>query len=231
MYIRLSCAEFAFARRFVVVIAAPGLIAAISWCIKEPVMPKKSRTVLSIALLSGIVALGPALADAPADAAVYEWIKSLAGSWSGRMEDPLSGPPVTVRYEVVSAGKAVIEYQNPGQSFEMVTVYYLANGKLQATHYCGAGNQPAYKLGSDSTADLVKLEFAGGTGFDPAHDGHVHQGEIRFIAPDRIEHRWFHFVGPKEQGATHWFLERTPATPASPLPDTPMSGPAPAPSR
>jgi len=194
-------------------------------------MPKKSRAVLSIALLSGIVALGPALADAPADAAVYEWIKSLAGSWSGRMEDPLSGPPVTVRYEVVSAGKAVIEYQNPGQSFEMVTVYYLANGKLQATHYCGAGNQPAYKLGSDSTADLVKLEFAGGTGFDPAHDGHVHQGEIRFIAPDRIEHRWFHFVGPKEQGATHWFLERTPATPASPLPDTPMSGPAPAPSR
>ena len=32
----------------------------------------------------------------------------------------IAGPPVTVRYEVVSGGKAVIEYQNPGQSFEMV---------------------------------------------------------------------------------------------------------------
>jgi hypothetical protein len=28
------------------------------------------------------------------------------------------------------------------------------------------------------------------------------------VAPDRIEHRWFHYVGPKEQGVTHWFLER-----------------------
>ena len=139
------------------------------------------------------------------------------------MEDPLSGPPVTVRYEVVSGGKAVIEYQNPGQSFEMVTVYFLADGKLHATHYCGAGNQPAYKIGRDSTAELLKLAFDGGTGFDPAHDGHVHQGEIRFISPERIEHRWFHFVGPKEQGATHWFLERQPATPAASTPAAPAS--------
>lgn len=187
-------------------------------------MPKYSRTLLSIALLSAAFAPGLARADAPADAVVYERIKSLAGSWSGRMEDPLSGPPVTVRYEVVSGGKAVIEYQNPGQSFEMVTVYFLADGKMQATHYCGAGNQPAYKIGRDSTDELLKLEFAGGTGFDPAQDGHVRQGEIRFIAPDRIEQRWFHFVGPKEQGVTHWFLERQPATAAP----TPAPAPAPA---
>lgn len=190
-------------------------------------MPKYPRTVLTIALLSATLAAAPARADAPADAAVYDRIKSLAGSWSGRMEDPLSGPPVTVRYEVVSGGKAVIEYQNPGQSFEMVTVYFLADGKLHATHYCGAGNQPAYKIGRDSTDELLKLEFAGGTGFDPAHDGHVHQGEIRFIAPDRIEHRWFHFVGPKEQGATHWFLERQPATPAAPAPAPATTAPEP----
>lgn len=177
-------------------------------------MPKYSRTFLPLALL--IAAWTPAQAATPADADVYERIKSLAGNWSGRMEDPLSGPPVTVRYEVASGGKAVIEYQNPGQSFEMVTVYFLADGKLHATHYCGAGNQPAYKLGADSTAELVKLEFAGGTGFDPQQDGHVHQGEIRFVAPDRIEHRWFHFVGPKQQGATHWFLERAAASPAPP---------------
>ena len=189
-------------------------------------MPKYSRTFLSVAL--AFAAWIPAQADTPADAAVYERIKSLAGNWSGRMEDPLAGPPVTVRYEVVSGGKAVIEYQNPGQSFEMVTVYYLADGKLRATHYCGAGNQPAYKLGDDSTADLLELEFDGGTGFDPKHDGHVHQGEIRFIAADRIEHRWFHFIGPKEQGATHWFLERQPATPA-PATVAPASTEPPAP--
>jgi hypothetical protein len=190
-------------------------------------MPKHSRTFLSISLMLAAIVPTGALGETPADAAVYDRIKSLAGSWNGRMEDPLAGPPVTVRYEVVSGGKAVIEYQNPGQSFEMVTVYYLANGKLHATHYCGAGNQPAYKLGGDSTADLLKLEFDGGSGFDPAQDGHVHQGEIRFISPERIEHRWFHFVGTKEQGATHWFLERQPATPAKPATLAPAESPPP----
>jgi hypothetical protein len=194
-------------------------------------MPKYPRTFLSIAMVfaAGMLAASAAAADGPDPKAAYDRIKSLAGNWAGHMEDPLSGPPVTVRYEVVSGGKAVIEYQNPGQSFEMVTVYYLAGGALRATHYCGAGNQPAYKLGKDSTADLVLLEFDGGTGFDPDQDGHVHQGEIRFISTDRIEHRWFHYVGPKEQGATHWFLDREqPPKPAEPAVPARPATPAPA---
>jgi hypothetical protein len=232
MYMRRSPAVVADLRRFDFVIRAPRLAAAISWCIKEPVMPKYPRTLLTFALILG--ASPPAQAESPADPAVYERIKSLAGNWSGRMEDPLAGPPVNVRYEVVSGGKAVIEYQNPGQSFEMVTVYYLADGKLHATHYCGAGNQPAYKLGRDSTDALLKLEFDGGTGLDPKQDGHVHRGEIRFVAPDRIEHRWFHYIGPKEQGVTHWFLERKAATsapaaaaPVAPPADPPETPPSP----
>ncbi|MEX0734047.1 MAG: hypothetical protein WD944_04045 [Steroidobacteraceae bacterium] len=187
-------------------------------------MPKYSRTFLAAVAAFCASAIGAAAAPAegPDDQAVYDRIKSLAGNWTGHMEDPLAGPPVTVRYEVASAGRAVIEYQNPGQSFEMVTVYFLADGKLQATHYCGAGNQPAYKLGGESTEDLLLLEFDGGTGFDADRDGHVHKGEIRFVSPDRIEHRWFHYVGPKEQGVTHWFLERQPAevkAPAEPQPE------------
>ena len=189
-------------------------------------MPKIPRTFLLSALgfAAGLLIVTAAQAGAPDHTATYERIKLLAGTWTGKMEDPLDGPPVTVRYEVVSNGKAVIEYQNPGKTFEMVTVYYLANGKLQATHYCGAGNQPAYKLDEKSTADLAILEFAGGTGFDPDKDGHVHQGEIRFLSPDRIEHRWFHFVGPKELGSTHWFLQRQVETPPEP-PEPPAVAP------
>jgi hypothetical protein len=55
----------------------------------------------------------------------------------------------------------------------------------------------------------------------------VHRGEIRLVAPDRIEERWFHYVGPKEQGVTHWFLDRVPARPAS----VPAPVPAPAPEK
>jgi len=193
-------------------------------------MPKNLRTFLPAVLATAVClsAVTVAQAAGPDHAATYEKLRSLAGTWTGRMEDPLEGPPVTVRYEVTSNGKAIVEYQNPDETFEMVTVYYLADGKLQATHYCAAGNQPAYRLDDKSTAELALLEFAGGTGFDPDKDGHVHQGEIRFLSPDRIEHRWFHFVGPKELGSTHWFLQRQVETPAeSAEPAAPVTEPAP----
>jgi hypothetical protein len=166
------------------------------------------RTIARLVFLLAALLLVAPLAAAADGPATFAQLKGLAGSWSGHMEDPDKGPPVHVRYEVVSGGKAVVEYQNPGESFEMITVYYLANGNLQATHYCGAGNQPAYRLGADSTAERAVLEFAGGTGFDPDKDGHVHEGEIRFVAPDRIEHKWVHYVGRKAGGGTHWFLTR-----------------------
>ncbi len=189
-------------------------------------MPKHPRTFLSLAVIFGAWAMAAGATDEPGDLAAYERIRLLAGTWVGRMEDPLAGPPATVRYEVASAGRAVVEFQNPGQSFEALTVYTLADGKLRATHYSSAGNRPVYQLGKDSTADLLLLEFNGGDGFDPDRDGHVHQGEIRFISTDRIEQRWFHFVGPKEQGVTHWFLERQGATPAAVV-TAPPAEPAP----
>ncbi len=180
-------------------------------------MPKNPRTFLTACLVSiACLPCATAQATGPDDQATFEKLKSLAGTWTGRMEDPLDGPPVTVRYEVASNGKSLVEYQNPGMSFAMVTVYFLANGALQATHYCAAGNQPAFKLDRKSTDELLLLEFAGGTGFDPAKDGHVHRGEIRFVSPDRIEHSWFHYVGPKELGSTHWFLQRRVEAPAEP---------------
>jgi len=211
--------------RFFAVMPDPVPAMPLSWCIKELSMPKYSRTFLAAVAAScaAAFAVGAAFASAPDDKAIYDRIVSLAGDWTGHMEDPLSGPAVEVHYEVASGGKAVIEYQRPSGSLPAVTVYFLAGGKLRATQYSPAGNQPAYKLGGESTMELVQLAFDGGTGFDADHDGHVHQGEIRFVSTDRIELRWFHYVGPKEQGATHWFLERKPAVPV------PDAAPAPAP--
>jgi len=198
---------------------------------KEPVMPKYLRTFLAAA--AAAIAVGASAAAVPDDKVIYDRIVSLAGDWTGHMEDPLSGPPVTVRYESVSGGKAVIEHQAPSGSLPVVTVYFLADGKLRATQYSPAGNQPAFKRGGDTTPELLELAFDGGTGFDPDHDGHVHKGEIRFVSPDRIEQRWFHHVGPKEQGATHWFLERKgaekqPEAVPDPKPTEPEAAPKPA---
>ena len=201
-------------------------------------MPKYSRTFLAAVAAACAVALAPAAfgASAADDKAIYDRIVSLAGDWIGHMEDPLAGPPVTVRFEVASGGKAVIEYQSPAGSLPTVTVYFLAGGKLRAVQYSPAGNQPAYKLGGESTTTSCSSSSTAAAGFDADHDGHVHQGEIRFVSPERIEHRWFHYVGPKEQGVTHWFLERTAPAEAkpeaapepAPADDKPETAPAPA---
>jgi hypothetical protein len=226
MYMRRSVAASVRSRDFLPAMPAPRRLLPLSWCNKEPTMPKSLRTVFALAVLAAAGAL-PARADGPDPKAAFERILALAGAWAGRMEDPLAGPPVAVQFEVASGGTTVVERQNQGQSFESVAVYYLSGGKLRATLYSGAGNQPAYRLARESTADLLLFELDGGSGFDPGHDGHVHRGEIRFVAPDRIEERWFHYVGPREQGVTHWFLERVPPAAApepEPEPATPAQG-------
>ncbi|MND08046.1 hypothetical protein D3C83_304210 [compost metagenome] len=53
------------------------------------------------------------------------------------------------------------------------------------------------------------------------------------MSPDRIEQRWFHHVGPKEQGATHWFLgrkgaEKPPEAAPEPKPSEPEAAAKPA---
>ena len=70
-------------------------------------MPKYSRTFLAAVIIACAVALAPGAfgASAPDDQAIYDRIVSLAGDWTGHMEDPLAGPPVTVRYEVASGGQ------------------------------------------------------------------------------------------------------------------------------
>jgi hypothetical protein len=211
MYMRRNRATASAAFRFLAAMPASRADLPLSCCMKEPAMPKYLRTFLAAASVACAASL-PA-AEVPDDAAIYDRILSLAGDWTGHMEDPLSGPPVSVRYESVSGGKAVIEHQAPSGSLPVVTAYFLAAGRLHATQYSPAGNQPSYKRGAGTTTELLELAFDGGTGFDPEHDGHVHKGEIRFVSPERIEQRWFHYVGPKEQGVTHWFLERKAAEP------------------
>jgi len=130
-------------------------------------MPKYLRTFLAAAAATS--AVGASAATVPDDKAIYDRIVSLAGDWTGHMEDPLSGPPVTVRYESVSGGKAVIEHQSPSGSLPVVTVYFLADGKLRATQYSPAGNQPAFKRGSGTTASgpsAIEAAMKGGVSFE-----------------------------------------------------------------
>ena len=140
--------------------------------------------------------------------AAFEQIKSLEGRWLGQMGEGDDAEPVEMVYSVISNGTAVIERETPGSETSMVTVYYLAGDELLATHYCAIGNQPAYRYSPENSTDRLSLVFAGGTGFDPATDAHVHDGWIRIVNADRIEHSWSFYQDGKEANRSHWKLSR-----------------------
>ena len=159
------------------------------------------------ALLVATLALAAPAAAGPADGkAAFERLKSLAGEWQGTV-GAQGGPPASIRYEVGSGGTIVRELLFPGTEHEMLNVYHLVDGQLVATHYCAMGNQPRFKLEA-ATADELVFGFAGGTNFVPEKDPHIHDGRIKFVAPDRIEEDWTAFAAGKRTGDHQFVMTR-----------------------
>jgi hypothetical protein len=155
-----------------------------------------------------LCSLPPAVATpaGPDAGSAFARLKRLAGEWKGTVVSP-TGPPVTVRYAVTSGGSAVTEALFPGTDHEMLTVYHLDGATLVGTHYCAMANQPRFRLASFSDQEAV-FAFAGGTNIDPARDGHMHEGRIRFLADDRLEAEWAVHEGGKQTGANRFYLSR-----------------------
>lgn len=120
----------------------------------------------------------------------FEAIKSLVGTWVMADMDGKPTDQVVSVVKLTGAGSAVHETLFPGQAHEMVTVYHRDGKDVVATHYCGLGNQPKYKLDPASTDKKLILAFAGGTNFDPAKDMHMHEGTVTILGPDKIETQW-----------------------------------------
>jgi len=100
------------------------------------ILPGAALTLILVASFSAIFAqeMRPANTSAP-----FEQLKSLAGIWEGTKGHDV---PVTLTYEVVSSGSAVMERLQPGNEPEMITMYSLEGSRLVVTHYCSVGNQP-----------------------------------------------------------------------------------------
>lgn len=151
--------------------------------------------------------------DAPAtkvDAkAAFEKLKGLAGDWSGNAKSGAQDFPATVTYRSASNGTVVTETLFPGTDHEMMTLYFLQGSDLVATHYCAAGNQPRFKLDlAKSTPTELVFAFDGGTNFDPAKDGHVHDGRIGFAADGKLDNAWSFYAGGEKQGQNEFRLTR-----------------------
>ena len=143
-----------------------------------------------MALALGTVALGdqaPTPAPKTDTHPGLERLKKLAGTWVAADENGKPTDQVVSVVKVIGGGAVVHETLFPGQAQEMVSVYHRDGADLVMVHYCALGNQPRMKADPKSPANQIRWQFAGGTGFDPAKDLHMHEGTVTFVDDDHIE--------------------------------------------
>ncbi len=128
----------------------------------------------SLLLVFWIVALPlcrPAFAQAPSqgldttaaksDAAMsFRVLKSLGGTWNGRVTTDPANPdidgPIQVTIRVASRGNVLVHEIAPG-GVQEPTMIYLDGNRLTLIHYCEAGNWP--RLVARRSPDQKSVEF------------------------------------------------------------------------
>jgi hypothetical protein len=170
----------------------------------------KTKTLTMVALLSVLTAgnlfAGPA--DPPyKGSAEFERMKSLVGTWKGKM-DMGEGPiELIVEYKLVAGGSAIEERTFAGTPKEMITMYHDKKGKLSLTHYCMLGNQPGMLLKSSDDKTL-KFDFDATCGVDDKSGMHMHSLAIKFDDADTITQNWQLFEDGKSKDHHPFTLKR-----------------------
>jgi hypothetical protein len=124
-------------------------------------------------------------------------IKALAGRWEGTTFREREGTnPAVVTYEVTAGGSAVIERLFPGTAREMTTLYHDdSSGRLMATHYCNAANQPRLRL-QESDGERLYFVLSPDSDIKVELEGHAHELTLRLGADGSLVHDWLnHYLG------------------------------------
>jgi hypothetical protein len=130
----------------------------------------RKLAILVILIATATVALaqdtGPKPAAAQSDAkTAFEKMKTLSGSWQGT----IMNIPINFTIRAVSSGTAILhegDTSAAGPPKHEITMFYLENDRLLATHYCDAGNRAHWegKTSPDGkTIEFSFLEVAGST--------------------------------------------------------------------
>ena len=166
------------------------------------------RLMLSVILVSACTV---ALAQSDAQKS-FDKMKTLAGSWEGRItttppEPDIEGKLAQVSLRVTSMGNALMhEATGMGRPDDPITMFYMDGDRLLLTHYCDAGNRPRMtgKLSPDGkTVEFEFLDVAGSTQY-----GHMHHGVFTFIDANHHTEDWTFMHGDKPVHA-HFELQRT----------------------
>jgi hypothetical protein len=111
--------------------------------------------------------------------AEFERMKTLVGSWAGKVDMGQGPVEMTATYRLIAGGSVLEERLFAGTPHEMATMYFDKAGKLSATHYCVMGNQPQMLLKSSDDKSIT-LDFDATCGIDPKKESHMHSLKISF---------------------------------------------------
>lgn len=169
------------------------------------------KTSLALLVFTFLASSSLSAADAPAykGSAELERMKSLVGSWTGKMKMNPKAPEVeiTVEYRLVADGSALQERNFAGTPKEMVTMYHDKNGKLALTHYCMLHNQPAMILKS-SDEKSISFDFDPSCSVDAEKETHMHSLVLTFVDDDTIVQKWSIYAEGKSMGEHPITLKR-----------------------
>ena len=142
----------------------------------------------------------------------FDELKTLAGSWEGRVttlppQAEIEGKLMQVSLRLTSMGNAMVhEMSGAGRPDHPVTMFYLDSDRLLLTHYCDAGNRPrmAGKMSPDGkTVDFEFLDVAGGTQY-----GHMHHAVFTLIDANHHIEDWTYMEPGDKPVHAHFDLQR-----------------------
>jgi len=160
----------------------------------------------------------------PAEPALrLEQLKALAGVWESVGSE---GPPLRTEYRVTAGGSAMREVMFPGSEREMTNMYHMDGEVLVLTHYDANGSQVRLRSIPQLRGPIdFELDTASGTA-----PGRPYLGELRLRLEDAdtLVQEWSVF-GTREPHLLRLNFRRRPETaPASALPASLCTPPAPA---
>jgi hypothetical protein len=151
-------------------------------------------------------------AKAPAGSAEFERLKSLVGTWQGKVDIGQGLVDMTTQYRLLAGGTVLEERVFAGTPNEMITMFYDKDGKLALTHYCVLGNRPGMILKS-ADDKTMKFAFDESCGINTSKESHMHALTLRFDDANTLTATCKAFINGQETPEKPATLKRS-ATPA-----------------
>jgi hypothetical protein len=175
----------------------------------------KPRIALSaVFLLMVATAFAADMAATQSDAQKsFDQLKTLAGSWEGRVTSIPSDPDIENKHvqaslRVTSMGNAIVhEMRGEGRADDPITMLYLDGDRLLLTHYCDAGNRP--RMTGVMSPDGKKVEFTFLDVSGSTQYGHMDHAVFTVIDANHHTEDWTYMNPGDKPVHAHIDLQRT----------------------